>query len=133
MLHKLHIVTVNFLGSCHFQGRKSQGSVQSLVGKQLIFNIKCDGKDYQVISAPYRPYQFNMGEISSIASIYEKQGKGWDKINTRRFFFMGDYREDNAIQPHMTSSHQFEENIILLETLADIKRIDTRQKDINFI
>jgi hypothetical protein len=27
-----------------------------------------------------------MGEISSIASIYEKQGKGWDNINPWRFF-----------------------------------------------
>ncbi len=112
----------------YFQWRKSKGLVtQSLLSKQLIFNINCDGKDYKVISAPYRPYQFNMGEISSIASIYEKQGKGWDKINTRRFFLMGDSREDNAIQPHMTSLHQFEENIILLETLADIKRTDTGQ------
>ncbi len=40
----------------------------------------------------------------------------------------GDSREDNAIQPQMTSLHQFEENIILLETLADIKRTDTGQK-----
>ena len=44
----------------------------------------------------------------------------------------GDYREDNAIQPHMTSSHQFEENIILLETLADIKRTDTGQNKHKF-
>ncbi len=57
----------------YFQWRKSKGSVtQSILGKQLIFNIKFDGKDYQVISAPYRPYQFNMGEISSIASTYIK-------------------------------------------------------------
>ena len=98
----------------------------------MIFNIKCDGKDYQVISAPYRPYQFNMGEISSIASIYERQGKGWDKINMRRYFLTGDSREDSAIQPLMTSSHQFEENIILLETLADIKRTDPGQNKHKF-
>ena len=70
-----------------------------------------------------------MGEISNIASIYDIQGKpliGGD------FFSTGDSREDNAIQPNMTSSHQFEENIILLETLADIKRTDTRQKTHKF-
>ena len=71
----------------YFQWRKSKASVtQSLLGKQLIFNIKCDGKDYKVISAPYRPCQYNMGEISNIASIYDKKGKGWESINRRRFF-----------------------------------------------
>ena len=66
----------------YFQWRINKGLVtQSISGKQLIFNIKCDGKDYKVISAPYRPYQFNMGEISSIASsIYEKRQRlGEDK------------------------------------------------------
>jgi len=116
----------------YFQWRKSQRSIQSLVGKQLIFTIKCDGKDYDVISAPYRPWQYNMGEISNIASIYDKKGKGWEKINRRRFFLTGDSREDNAIPSNMTSSHQFEENLILLETLAEIKRTDTGKKTHKF-
>ena len=64
--------------------------------------------------------------------LYMKKGKGWEKINMRRYFLSGDSREDNAIQPLMTSLHQFEENIILLETLADIKRTDTGQNKHKF-
>ena len=81
---------------------------QSLAGKQLKYNIKCDQKDYHIISSPYRPCQFNMGEISATSSIYDKKGSGWGTINTRRCFLSGDAHEDNVIQPVMTSSHQFE-------------------------
>ncbi len=117
----------------YFQWRINNGLVTPCIsGKQLIFNIKCENKDYQVISAPYRPCQFNMGEISSIASIYDKKGKGWEKKNPRRYFLSGDSREDNAIQPPITLSHQFEENIILLETLAIIKRTDTGKNQLKF-
>ena len=50
----------------------------------------------------------------------------------RRYFLSGDSREDNAIQPLMTSLHQFEENIILLETLTNIKRTDTGKNQHKF-
>ncbi len=62
-----------------------------------------------------------MGEISAISSIYEKKGSGWENINMRRYFLSGDAREDNPIQPVMISLHQFDENIIVLETMANIK------------
>ena len=73
-----------------------------------------------------------MGEISAISSIYDKKGSGWGTINTRRYFLLGDAREDNAIQPVMTSSHQFEENIIELETMADIKKTETGKNQCKF-
>ena len=60
-----------------------------------------------------------------MTSIYDKIGEGWEKINTKKYFTSGDIREDDAKQSVMTTSHQFEENIIILQTLAQIKKIST--------
>ena len=51
--------------------------------------------------------------------------EGWGKINRNKYFRSGDIREDEAKQSVMTTSHQFEENIIILQTLAQIKKIST--------
>ncbi len=73
-----------------------------------------------------------MGELSTTTTIYDKKGNGWDKVNKRKFVQSGDPREDNATQPLMTTSHQFEENIIILETMAYIKKIISGKKLKNF-
>jgi hypothetical protein len=70
-----------------------------------------------------------MGVISSISTIYDKKGNGWDNVNTQKYFRSGDQCEDNATQPLMTTSHQFEENIILLETMAHITLGRTMEND----
>ncbi len=107
----------------YLQWRNQNGYVRQIIlGMQLRYNIKCNQKDYKVIISPYQPCQFNMGEISAISSIYDKKDSGWENINPRRYFLSRDAREDNANQPVMTSSHQFEENIIVLETMANIKK-----------
>jgi hypothetical protein len=96
---------------------------QGIIGNQLTFLVKFDQKtDIYVISSDHRPLQFNMGELTTTSTIYDKKGNGWDNVDKKNFFQSGDPREDNATQPLMTTSHQFEENIIILETMTHIKK-----------
>jgi hypothetical protein len=75
-----------------------------------------------VISSDHRPLQFNMGELSNASTIYDKKGKGWINVDKQNFFLSGDPCDNNATQPLMTTSHQFEENVIILETMSHIKK-----------
>ena len=97
----------------------------NVFGQQLTYDVHCQGQHFSVISSPQRPFQYQLGQLSSMTSIYDKIGEGWEKINRKKYFRSGDVREDEAKQRVMTTSHQFEENIIILQTLAQIKKIST--------
>ena len=97
----------------------------NVFGQQLTYDVHCQGQHFSVISSPQRPFQYQLGQLSSMTSIYDKIGEGWEKINRKKYFTSGDIREDEAKQSVMTTSHQFEENIIILQTLAQIKKIST--------
>ena len=105
--------------------RRNIQELPNVIGNQLTYDVHCQGQRLSVISLPQRPFQYKLGQLSSMTSIYEKRGEGWDKINMKIYFRSGDIREDEAKQREMTTSHQYEENIIIMQTLAQIKKIST--------
>ncbi len=91
----------------------------------LMWSCKLD-KDWQyTIKILYhRPLQFNMGELSTMATIYDTKGEGWNKVpKIERYFRLDNPHDDNIAQAPITTSHQYEENLILLMTLFEIKKI----------
>jgi len=93
--------------------------------QQLTYDVHCQGQHFSITSSPQRSFQYKLGQLSSMSSIYDKQGEGWDKINMKKYYRSGDIREDEAKQRLMTTSHQYDENIIILQTLAQVKKIST--------
>ena len=72
----------------------------------------------------HRPLQFNLGELSAMSTIYDTKGEGWSKVpNIERYFCSDDPCDDNIAQAPITTSHQYEENLILLMTVFEIKKI----------
>ncbi len=71
----------------------------------LIYQCKIDGRAYTVISAPHRPFQFTLEELSSILTIYDNKGDGWSTVNHWKYFWLDNPRNDNQVQPLMTTLH----------------------------
>jgi hypothetical protein len=89
----------------------------------LTYQCKIDGRAYTVISAPHRPFQFTLGELTSILTIYYNKGDGWSTVIHWKYFWSENPRDDNQVQPLMTTLHQYKENMILLSTMYDIRKI----------
>jgi hypothetical protein len=89
----------------------------------LTYQCKINRRAYTVISAPHRPFQFTLGELSSMLTIYDNKGDGWSTFNHRKYFWSDNPRDDDQVQPLMTTLHQYEENMILLSTMYEIKKI----------
>jgi hypothetical protein len=61
-------------------------------------------------------------------TVYDNQGEGWSAVNTKRYFWSEDPWEDTSQQqPLITTLHQFEENLILLCTMHEIKKVDPKK------
>ncbi len=59
-----------------------------------------------------------------MSTIYDTKGEGWSKVpNIERYFHSDNLRDDNIAQAPITTSHQYEENLILLMTVFEIKKI----------
>ncbi len=72
----------------------------------------------------HRPLQFNLGELSTMSTTYDTKGEGWSKVpNIEKYFCSDNLRDDNIAQAPITTSHQYEENLILLMTVFEIKNI----------
>ncbi len=53
-----------------------------------------------------------------------QKGEGWNKVpNFKRYFHLDNPRDDNIAQAPITTSHQYKENLILLMTMSEIKKI----------
>jgi hypothetical protein len=64
------------------------------------------------------------GELSTMSTIYDTKGEGWNKVpNIERYFHLDNLRDDNIAQAPITTSHQYKENLILLMTVSEIKKI----------
>jgi hypothetical protein len=81
------------------------------------YQCKIDGRAYTVISALHHPFQFTLGELSSMLTIYDNKGDGWSTVNHRKYFWSDNPHDDDQVQPLMTTLHQYEENMILLSTM----------------
>ncbi len=75
----------------------------------------------------HHPLQFNLGELSTMSTIYYTKGEGWNKVpNIERYFCSDNPRDDNIAQAPITTSHQYKENILLM-TVFEIKKIVLRK------
>jgi hypothetical protein len=72
----------------------------------------------------HRPLQFNLGELSTMSTIYDVKGEGWSKVpNIERYFRSNNPCDDNLALAPITTSHQYEEIHILLMTMCEIREI----------
>jgi hypothetical protein len=95
-------------------------------GSLLTWSCKLDnGQQYTIKNLHHHPHQFNLGELSTMSTIYDTKGEGWNKVpNIERYFCSDNPRDDNIVaQAPITTSHQYEENLILLMTLFEINKI----------
>jgi hypothetical protein len=82
-----------------------------------------NGRQYTIKNLHHRPLQFNLGELSTMSTLYDTKGEGWNKVpNIKRYFCLDNPCDDNIAQVPITTSHQYEENLILLMTLFEIKK-----------
>ncbi len=59
-----------------------------------------------------------------MSTIHDTKGEGWNKVpNIERYFRLDNPRDDNTAQAPITTSHQYKENLILLMTVSEIKKI----------
>ncbi len=65
--------------------------------------------------------QFKFGKVNDMLTFYDKQGEGWTNICINKYFEQKktDYASGGVQQ--MTTSQQFEEAYIQLETMQEIK------------
>ncbi len=83
-------------------------------GSMLTWSCKLDnGRQYTINNLHHCPLQFNLGELSSMSTIYDTTGEGWNKVsNIERYFCSDNPRDDNIAQAPITTSHQYKENLI---------------------
>ncbi len=94
-------------------------------GSLLTWSCKLDNSlQYMINNLHHRPPQFNLGELSTMSTIYDTKGKGWNKVpNIERYFRSNNPHDNNIAQSSITTSHQYVENLILLMTVFEIKKI----------
>ncbi len=89
----------------------------------LTYQSKIDGRVYTVFSALHCLFQFTLGELSSMLTIYDNKGDSWSTVNPWKYFWSDNPCTDNQVQPLLTMLHQYKENIILLSIMYEIKKI----------
>jgi hypothetical protein len=58
-----------------------------------------------------------------MSTINDTKVEGWSKVpNIERYFCSDNPRDDNTAQAPITTSHQYEENLIILMTVFEIKK-----------
>jgi hypothetical protein len=94
-------------------------------GSMLTWSCKLDnGWQYTINNLHHRPLQFSLGELSTMSTIYDTKGEGWNKVpNIERYFRSDNPRDDNTAQTPITTSYQYKENLILLMIMSKIKKI----------
>ncbi len=66
------------------------------------------------------PIQFKFGKVNDMLTFYNKQGDGWTNICINIYFKKKTDDASGSVQ-QMTTSQQFEEAYIQLETMREIK------------
>jgi hypothetical protein len=91
----------------------------------LTWSCKLDnGRQYVIKNLHHHPLQFNLGELSTMSTIHDTKGEGWNKVpNIERDICSDNPHDDNIAQAPITTSHQYKENMILLMTVFEIKKI----------
>jgi hypothetical protein len=59
-----------------------------------------------------------------MSTIYDTKGERWSKVpNIERCFHSDNLRDDNIALAQITTYHQYKENLTLLMTLCEIRKI----------
>jgi hypothetical protein len=76
-------------------------------GSLLTWSCKLDnGRQYTINNLHHRPLQFNLGKLSTMSTIYDTKGEGWNKVPNIERYFCSDNPNDNKIaQAPITTSH----------------------------
>ena len=76
-------------------------------GSLLTWSCKLDnGRQYTINNLHHCLRQFNLGELSTMSTIYDTKGEGWNKVpNIKRYFCSDNPRDDNIAQAPITTSH----------------------------
>ena len=102
-------------------GKTNHIQIPSFLGP-LTYQCKIDGRAYTVISASHHPFQFTLGKLSSMLTIYDNKGDSWSTVNYCKYFWSDNPRNDDQVQSLITASHQYKENMILLSTMYKIEK-----------
>jgi hypothetical protein len=94
-------------------------------GSLLVWSCKLDnGRQYTINNLHHHPLQFNLEELSTMSTIYDTKGEEWSKLlNIERYFRSDNPHDNNIALAPITTSHQYQENLILLMTMCEIKKI----------
>jgi hypothetical protein len=98
-------------------------------GSLLMWSCKLDNsRQYAINNLHHHPPQFNLRELSTMSTIYDTKGEGWSKVPIiERYFCSDNPRDDNIAPAPITTSPQYEENLILLMTVCEIRKIFWRR------
>jgi hypothetical protein len=77
--------------------------------------------DMTVHCTKHRPIQFKFGKVNDVLTFYNKQGDGWTNICINKYFKQKNTDDASGGVQQMTTSQQFEEAYIQLETMWEIK------------
>jgi hypothetical protein len=94
-------------------------------GSLLMWSCKLDNsRQYTINNLHHHPLQFNLRECLTMSTIYDTKGEGWSKVpNIERYFHSDNPRDNNIAPAPITTSHQYKENLILLMTVCEIRKI----------
>ncbi len=67
------------------------------------------------------PIQFKFGKVNDMLTFYNKQGGSWTNFCINKYFKQKKTDDASGGVQHMTTSQQFEEAYIQLETMREIK------------
>ncbi len=76
--------------------------------------------DMTVHCTKLRPIQLKFGEVNDMLTFYNKQGDGWTNIRINKYIKKKTDDASGGVK-QMTTSQQFEEAYIQLETMREIK------------
>ena len=102
-------------------------SYQTILNKQ----------EFIIHNSVTRPVQYSLYTLSTISTIYDKPGAGWDRINPGNYFIsyyktneMGDVVQQ---EKKSTTPQQLEEDHITLMTMRNIKAVCSKSNMRNFL
>jgi len=88
----------------------------------FVYFCQLDKNDYYIIGKSCRPVQFQIGQMSTMSSIYQTKGSGWSKVNTKQYF-MPPTNLNNSDIPEklMTTAKEYELAYLMLSTMDSIR------------
>jgi hypothetical protein len=103
------------------------GRQPSILQMNLLLTWSCkldNGRKYMVNNLHHHPLKFNLGEFSTMSTIYDTKGEGWSKVpNIERYFCSDNVHDDDIAHAPIITSHQYKENLILLMTMFKSNKI----------